>query len=216
MPRKRDCSRVPTGSCGASAGSRQRAKKSALSLNRGALEGPTRGGKNTCRSLLCNGCEPFSHSTKTLNCLRYCATLNPGAPDRLFYAGRNLLEESLMGPFRREGVHSHVCVMPRTARARLSQPSLERFGRRPELTKRISSSTSLARIGKQEESGFGCFARTADEPREQARMDCPPGLLVEPCSRPALCRARPGSLRFRAASLGENARSGETIRSPDC
>jgi hypothetical protein len=52
-----------------------------------------------------------------------------------------------------------------------------------ELIKRISSTTTLAQIRKQEESDFGCFARTADEPREQARMDCPPGLLVEPCGR---------------------------------
>lgn len=65
-----------------------------------------------------------------------------------------------------------------------SPPRLwERLGSRAELIKGISSSITLAPIRKQGESGFGCFAKTADEPREQARMDCPPGLLVEPFRR---------------------------------
>jgi hypothetical protein len=159
-------------------------KKSALSLSRGALEGPTRGGKNTCRSFICKDWEPFSHSTKTLNNLRYCATLTPVTPARRAKAGAPLRgEPGLRSPCKAILGKRQSFSRLRDDEGSPSQPPWDGLSRQVELIKRISSTTTLAQIRKQEESDLGCFARTADEPREQARMDCPPGLLVEPCGR---------------------------------
>src|SRR5690349_1226076 len=48
----------------------------------------------------------------------------------------------------------------------------------------------LVALGKSAQSNLGCLALTAvGEPRELARMDCPPGLLAGP--PPALAAALP-------------------------
>jgi hypothetical protein len=46
-------------------------------------------------------------------------------------------------------------------------------------SKVVAGPKTLALLLGREESDIGCSAGAADEPRELARMNCPPGLLVK-------------------------------------